>query len=78
MVEESPPEFKFSSDEQDPETFYQQEIKDLQVEKLSQKVTLLTILLPILKRVAPVPDNFPEDKQFRHADDVSESSNPCF
>ena len=52
MVEESPPEFKFSSDEQDPETFYQQEIKDLQVEKLSQKVTLLTILLPILIGIA--------------------------
>jgi len=52
MVEESPPEFKFSSDEQDPETFYQEEIKDLQVEKLSQKVTLLTILLPILIGIA--------------------------
>jgi DNA repair exonuclease SbcCD ATPase subunit len=52
MVEESPPEFKFSADEQDPETFYQEEIKDLQVEKLSQKVTLLTILLPILIGIA--------------------------
>ena len=52
MVEETPPEFKFSADEQDPETFYQEEIKDLQVEKLSQKVTLLTILLPILMGIA--------------------------
>jgi chromosome segregation ATPase len=52
MVEEPPPEFKFSADEQDPETFYQEEIKDLQVEKLNQKVTLLTILLPILIGIA--------------------------
>ena len=52
MDEESPPEFKFSADESDPETFYQEEIKDLQVEKLSQKVTLLTILLPILIGIA--------------------------
>jgi DNA repair exonuclease SbcCD ATPase subunit len=52
MVEESPPEFKFSADEQDPETFYHEEVKDLQVEKLSQKVTLLTILLPILIGIA--------------------------
>ncbi len=52
MVEESPPEFKFSADEQDPETFYQEEIKDLQIERLSQKVTLLAILLPILVGIA--------------------------
>lgn len=54
MVEEIPPEFKFSADEdeQDPETFYHEEIKDLRVEKLSQRVTLLSILLPILIGVA--------------------------
>lgn len=52
MVEENPPEFKFSADDQDPETFYQEEIKDLKVERLSQKVTLLTILLPILIGIA--------------------------
>ncbi|MEE4263211.1 MAG: hypothetical protein V2I56_11010 [Desulfobacteraceae bacterium] len=52
MVEETPPEFKFSADDQDPETFYQEEIKDLRVERLSQKVTLLTILLPILIGIA--------------------------
>ena len=49
MVEENSPEFKFSADDQDPETFYREEIKDLRVEKLSQRVTLLSILLPILK-----------------------------
>ena len=52
MVEESPPEFKFTTDEQDPEAFYQEEIKDLQLEKLSQRVTLLTILLPVLIGIA--------------------------
>ena len=38
MVEEIPPEFKFNEDEQDPEAFYHEEIKDLRVEKLSQRV----------------------------------------
>lgn len=52
MVEENPPEFKFSADDSDPETFYQEELKDLRVEKLSQKVTLLSILLPILIGIA--------------------------
>ena len=52
MVEENPPEFKFSDDDQDPETFYQEELKDLRVEKLSQRVTLLSILLPIIIGIA--------------------------
>ena len=52
MVEGNPPEFKFSSDDPGPETFYQEELKDLRVEKLSQKVTLLSILLPILIGIA--------------------------
>ena len=52
MADEFPPEFKFDGDEQEPETFYQEELKDLRVEKLSQRVTLLTILLPCLIGVA--------------------------
>ncbi len=52
MAEETPPEFKFNADDQDPEAFYQEEIKDLRVEKLSQRITLLTILLPILIGIA--------------------------
>ncbi len=52
MVEEIPPEFKFSADDQDPESFYHEEIKDLRVEKLSQRITLFSILLPILIGVA--------------------------
>jgi chromosome segregation ATPase len=52
MADEFPPEFKFNGDEQEPETFYQEELKDLRVEKLSQRVTLLSILLPCLIAVA--------------------------
>jgi len=52
MVEGPPPEFKISADDQDPESFYHEEIKDLRVEKLSQRITLFSILLPILIGVA--------------------------
>ena len=52
MADETPSEFKFNTDDQDPETFYQEEIKDLRVEKLSQRITLLTMLLPILIAIA--------------------------
>ena len=52
MAEKNPPEFKFNADDQDPEAFYREEIKDLRVEKLSQRIILLSILLPILMGVA--------------------------
>jgi len=52
MARENPPEFKFDGDEEEPESFYHEELKDLRVEKLSQRVTLLTILLPSLIAVA--------------------------
>lgn len=52
MVSENPSEFKFNGDEQEPESFYHEELKDLRVEKLSQRVTLLSILLPCLMAVA--------------------------
>ncbi|UCD77059.1 MAG: hypothetical protein JSW26_16705 [Desulfobacterales bacterium] len=52
MAEEFPPKFKFNGDEQEPESFYQEELKDLRVEKLSQRLTLLSILLPCLVGVA--------------------------
>lgn len=52
MADENPPEFRFDGDEQEPETFYHEELKDLRVEKLSQRLTLLTILLPCLIAVA--------------------------
>lgn len=48
MAEKNPPGFRFDGNEQEPETFYHEELKDLRVEKLSQRVTLLSILLPCL------------------------------
>ena len=52
MPEDIPSKFQFNSDDQDPEAFYRDEIKDIRVEKLSQRVTLISILLPCLIAVA--------------------------
>jgi len=52
MAREDTPEFRFDGNEEEPESFYQEELKDLRVEKLSQRVTLLTILLPSLIALA--------------------------
>jgi DNA repair exonuclease SbcCD ATPase subunit len=48
MVGQNSSDFKFDADDQEPESFYHEEWKDLRIEKLSQRVTLLTILLPCL------------------------------
>ena len=40
--------FKIGSEQERPEKVYQDEIQDLRVEKLSHRVTLLTILIPCL------------------------------
>ena len=48
MADENPSEFRLDGNEQEPETFYHEELKDLRAEKLSQRVTLLSILLPCL------------------------------
>ena len=52
MAERKPPEFRFSADDQEPDELYHEEMKDLRVEKLNQRITLLTILLPCLIAVA--------------------------
>lgn len=52
MAGKTPSEFRFNGDDQEPESYYQEELKDLRIEKLSQRVTLLTILLPCLIAVA--------------------------
>jgi chromosome segregation ATPase len=52
MAERKPPEFRFNSDDQEPDEFYHEEMKDLRVEKLSQRITLISILLPCLIAVA--------------------------
>jgi len=48
MQEENNDEFKLNSDDQDPEMLYQEELKELRVEKLSHRITLIAILLPCL------------------------------
>jgi DNA repair exonuclease SbcCD ATPase subunit len=52
MAGKDPSEFRFNGDDQEPESYYHEEFKDLRIEKLSQRVTLLTILLPCLLAVA--------------------------
>jgi chromosome segregation ATPase len=52
MAERKPPEFRFNSDDQEPDEFYREEVKDLRIEKLSQRITLISILLPCLIAVA--------------------------
>jgi DNA repair exonuclease SbcCD ATPase subunit len=48
MAEKKPPEFRFNADDQEDSEFYHEEMKDLRVEKLSQRITLISILLPCL------------------------------
>jgi DNA repair exonuclease SbcCD ATPase subunit len=52
MADETPSKFKFNAEDPEPDTFYHEEFKDLRVEKLSQRLTLLSILLPCLLGVA--------------------------
>ena len=52
MAETKPPEFRFNVDDQESDEFYQEEMRDLRLEKLSQRITLISILLPCLIAVA--------------------------
>jgi len=52
MAERKPPEFRFNSEDPEPDEFYREEMKDLRVEKLNQRITLISILLPCLIAVA--------------------------
>jgi len=52
MAGKPPSEFRFNGDDQEPESYYHEEFKDLRIEKLNQRVTLLAILLPCLLAVA--------------------------
>jgi DNA repair exonuclease SbcCD ATPase subunit len=52
MAEKKPPEFRFNADDQEAGEFYHEEMKDLRIEKLSQRITLISILLPCLIAVA--------------------------
>ena len=52
MAENRSSEFRFNAGDQETDEFYHEEMKDLRVEKLSQRLTLLSILLPCLIAVA--------------------------
>ena len=52
MPEKKPSEFRFNADEPEAEEFYQEEMRDLRLEKLSHRMTLISILLPCLIAVA--------------------------
>ena len=52
MADENSTDFRYNGDEPEPEPFYHEELRDLRVEKLSQRVMLLSILLPCLTAVA--------------------------
>ncbi|MGD9290038.1 MAG: hypothetical protein PVG74_20635 [Desulfobacterales bacterium] len=52
MAEKRSSEFRFDADVQETDEFYQEEMKDLRVEKLSQRLTILSILFPCLVAVA--------------------------
>jgi len=49
MIDDDSKEFKFDDDNEEfSDSLYQEEIKDLRVEKLTQRVTIITILIPCL------------------------------
>jgi len=52
MAGKNPSEFRFDGNDQETESFYHEEFKDLRLERLSQRLTFLMILLPCLTAVA--------------------------
>jgi len=48
MNADQTPEFKFNTDQKDADALYQEEVRDLRIEKLNQRITLLAILLPCM------------------------------
>ncbi len=48
MNRDQDPEFKFNTQEKDTDTLYREEIRDLRIEKINQRMTLLAVLLPCL------------------------------
>jgi DNA repair exonuclease SbcCD ATPase subunit len=48
MTEEKSSDFKFRIDEESPDSVFQDEIRELRLEKLSKRVTILSILIPCL------------------------------
>jgi len=48
MEENNNSRFQFSADDDEPEAILQDELRELKIEKLGQRVTLLTILIPCM------------------------------
>lgn len=48
MVEKDPTKFRIRIDDESPDTGFEEEIKDLRIEKLSKRITFVSILIPCL------------------------------
>jgi len=48
MNEDKPSDFKFRIDEESPDSVFQDDVRELRMEKLSKRVTILSILIPCL------------------------------
>ena len=48
MTEKDPTKFRIRIDDQSPDTGFEEEIKDRRIEKLSQRITFVSILIPCL------------------------------
>ena len=48
MIEDSHQEFKFSIDEDSPDTLLREDLQDSRIDKLSRKITILAVLIPCI------------------------------
>jgi len=48
MIEESHQEFKFSIDEEGPDTLLREDLQDSRIDKLSRRITILAVLIPCI------------------------------
>jgi len=48
MIEDSHQEFKFSIDEESPDTLLREDLQDSRIDKLSRRITILAILIPCI------------------------------
>ncbi len=48
MVEDSHQEFKFSIDEDSPDTLLREDLQDSRIDKLSRRITILAVLIPCI------------------------------
>jgi uncharacterized membrane-anchored protein YhcB (DUF1043 family) len=48
MIEDSHQEFKFSIDEESPDTLLREDLQDSRIDKLSRRITILAVLIPCI------------------------------